>query len=80
MTHNTVFKEYHNGGQKKRNYLKFMSIVLPDGYVLDTIGPYHGRMKDASITKLCTRVKRTVDESKDIFYWYVYDILPQRNA
>ena len=34
-------------GQKKRNLLKFMSIVFPDGYVLDTIGPFFGNVNDA---------------------------------
>jgi len=38
-------------GQKKRHLIKFMSLVLPDGYVLDTIGPYYGTMNDASITE-----------------------------
>ena len=38
-------------GQKKRNLLKFMSIVFPDGYVLDTVGPFFGNENDAKITK-----------------------------
>ena len=38
-------------GQKKRNLVKFMSIVLPDGYVLDTIGPFFGNENDAKITE-----------------------------
>jgi len=38
-------------GQKKRNYLKFMSIALPDGYILDTVGPFTGSENDATITK-----------------------------
>ena len=29
-----------NSGQKHRPLLKFMSLVFPDGYVLDSIGPY----------------------------------------
>jgi hypothetical protein len=32
-----------------------MSLVLPDGYVLDTIGPFRGTMNDASITEHITR-------------------------
>ena len=28
-----------------------MSFVLPDGYVLDSIGPFRGNMNDASITQ-----------------------------
>ena len=38
-------------GQKKRNLVKFMSIVLPDGYVLDTIGPFFGNENHAKITE-----------------------------
>ena len=29
-----------------------MSIVLPDGYVLDTIGPFYGNENDAKITEI----------------------------
>ena len=29
-------------GQKKRNLVKFMNVVFPDGYVLDTIDPFFG--------------------------------------
>ena len=29
-----------------------MSIVLPDGYVLDTIGPFCGNENDAKITEI----------------------------
>lgn len=38
--------------QKKRSLIKFMSIVLPDGYVLDTVGPYFsdGHNNDSGIT------------------------------
>ena len=38
-------------GQKKRNLVKLKSIVLPDGYVLDTIGPFFGNENDAKITE-----------------------------
>ena len=38
-------------GQKKRNLIKFMSVVFPDGYVLDTIGPFFGNENDAKITE-----------------------------
>ena len=38
-------------GQKKRNLVKFMSIVFPDGYVLDTVGPFFGNENDAKITE-----------------------------
>ena len=45
------FQRASYGGQKKTNYLKFMSVVFPNGYVLDSIGPYYGSFNDASITK-----------------------------
>ena len=38
-------------GQKKRNYLKFMSIALADGYILDAVGPFPGNANDSKITK-----------------------------
>ena len=38
-------------GQKKRNLVKFMSVVFPDGYVLDTIGPFFGNTNNAKITE-----------------------------
>ncbi|XP_033759087.1 uncharacterized protein LOC117341337 [Pecten maximus] len=37
--------------QKKRNNIKFMSVVFPDGYVLDTVVPFFGSENDATITK-----------------------------
>jgi len=39
-------------GQKSRHLIKFMSIVLPDGYVLDLIGPFKGKDNDAKISKV----------------------------
>ena len=45
-------------GQKHRHLLKFMSVVLPDGYVLDTIGSFRGNMNDTSIIQ---HVLRTCD-------------------
>ena len=36
-----------SSGQKTRHLIKMMSIVVPDGYVLDTIGPYAGTKHDA---------------------------------
>ena len=40
-------------GQKHRPLLKLMSLVFPDGYVLDSIGPYlaDGKNNDAGITE-----------------------------
>ncbi len=39
------------GGQKKRHYIKFMSIVHPDAYVVDVIGPFQGSLNDTNITR-----------------------------
>ena len=40
-------------GQKHIALVKFMSLVFPDGYVLDSIGPYltDGKNNDAGITE-----------------------------
>ncbi|CAF1384160.1 unnamed protein product [Didymodactylos carnosus] len=38
-------------GQKHRHLVKFMSLILSNGYILDTIGPFWGTMNDASIAK-----------------------------
>ena len=48
-------------GQNKRDSGKFMSIVLPDGYVLDTIGPFYDNENDAKITEA---ILNKVDELK----------------
>ena len=45
------FQKDSYSGQKKRNLLKFMSVVCPDGYILATIGPFPGKCNDAFITK-----------------------------
>ena len=47
------FGRHTYSGQKHRPLLKFMSIVFPDGYVLDSIGPYYadGKNNDAGITE-----------------------------
>jgi hypothetical protein len=39
-------------GQKSRHLIKFMSVILPDGYVLDLIGPFKGKDNDAKISKV----------------------------
>ena len=41
-----------HSGQKSRNLIKMMSLVLPDGYVLDLLGPFYGKDNDASISKV----------------------------
>ncbi|CAF4953618.1 unnamed protein product, partial [Rotaria sp. Silwood1] len=38
-------------GQKSRHLVKFMSIILPDGYILDLIGPFKAKDNDAKISK-----------------------------
>ena len=39
-------------GQKSRHLIKMMSLVLPDGYVLDLLGSFYGKDNDASISKV----------------------------
>ena len=39
-------------GQKSRHLMKMMSLVLPDGYILEFIGPFYGKDNDASISKV----------------------------
>ncbi|CAF1406262.1 unnamed protein product [Didymodactylos carnosus] len=48
--------------QKKRHLVKFMSLVLPDGYVLDTIGPFYGNENDA---KICEQILTTMDRLRE---------------
>ncbi|CAF4044121.1 unnamed protein product [Rotaria sp. Silwood2] len=43
-----------------------MSLVLPDGYVLDTIGPFQGTANDASITE------RILETRNDLVAWCDY--------
>ena len=38
-------------GHKSRHLVKMMSLVLPDGYVVDLLGPFYGKNSDSSITK-----------------------------
>ena len=38
-------------GQKFRHLIKMMSLVLPDGYILDLLSPFYGKHNDASISK-----------------------------
>ena len=47
------FSRHTYSGQKHRPLVKFMSIVFPDGYVLESIGPYlaDGKNNDAGITQ-----------------------------
>ena len=47
------FNRHTYSGQKHRPLVKFMSLVFPDGYVLDSIGPYlaDGKNNDAGITQ-----------------------------
>jgi hypothetical protein len=46
-------------GHKKRPLVKFMSIVLPDGHVLETIGPFYsdGKNNDAGMTSKILKEK-----------------------
>ena len=36
---------------RHHHLIKFMSLILPNGYIFDTIGPFWGTMNDASIAK-----------------------------
>ena len=47
------FNRHTYSGQKHRLLVKFMSLVFPDGYVLESIGPYlaDGKNNDAGITQ-----------------------------
>ena len=56
-------------GHKHRPLVKFMSIVLPDGYVLDTLGPYFrdGKNNDAGMTR------HIVKHNQDLMQWMEQD-------
>ena len=45
---------------RHRHLIKFMSLILPNGYILDTIGPFWGTMNDASIAKSITNTCDTL--------------------
>ena len=47
-----VLQRSSYSGQKSRHLIKMMSLVLPDGYVLDLLGPFYGKDNDASISKV----------------------------
>ncbi|CAF1149797.1 unnamed protein product [Didymodactylos carnosus] len=38
-------------GQKCRHLVKFMVLALPDGYVVETLGPFYGKDNDATIAR-----------------------------
>ncbi|CAF1234849.1 unnamed protein product, partial [Didymodactylos carnosus] len=48
-------------GQKYRNLVKFMSLVFPDGYILDVIGPFYATDNDATISKYILRTIQGLD-------------------
>ena len=50
-------------GQKKRHLIKFMSLVLPDGYILGTIGPFRGTLNDPSITE------KILEKNNELMDW-----------
>ncbi|CAF4657751.1 unnamed protein product [Rotaria sp. Silwood2] len=53
-------------GQKCRHLVKFMSLVLPDGYVLDTIGPFQGTANDATIAQ------QIIETRNELLQWCDY--------
>ena len=50
-------------GKKCRHLVKFISLVFPDGYTLDTIDPFQGTANDAIITQ------RIVDTRNELREW-----------
>ena len=56
------FQRSTYSGQKKRHLVKFMSLCLPDGYCLDTLGPFFGTQNDATITNHITKTRNTLAE------------------
>jgi len=50
------------GGQKKRHYIQFMSIVHPNPYIVHIIGPFHGSFNDANITKEIRETNNSLNE------------------
>ena len=58
-----------SSGQKTRHLIKMMSIVVPDGYVLDTIGSYAGTKNDARRAQHITQAYEELQqwcEAKDV--------------
>ncbi|CAF1117325.1 unnamed protein product [Rotaria magnacalcarata] len=53
-------------GQKCRHLVKFMSLVHPDGYVLDTIGPFQGTANDATIAQ------QIIETRNELIQWWDY--------
>jgi hypothetical protein len=50
------------GGQKKRHYIRFMSIAHPDTYIVHIIGPFQGSLYDANITKEIRETNNSLNE------------------
>ena len=48
---NYKFQKQSYSSQKKRNLIKPFMIVLPDGYIVNALGPYEASKNDASIVK-----------------------------
>ncbi|CAF1504733.1 unnamed protein product, partial [Rotaria sordida] len=53
-------------GQKCRHLVKFMSLVLPDGYVVDSIGPFQGTANDATIAQ------QIIETRNELIEWCDY--------
>ena len=60
--------------KKNRALLKLMSIVFPDGYVLDTIGPYFadGKNNDRGYYSAHFTFKATKSAAMNIFRFFFY--------
>ena len=58
-----LLQKQTSSGQKTRHLIKMMSLVVLDGYVLDTIGPYAGTKNDA------TRAQRITQAYEELQQW-----------
>ena len=56
------FQRSTYSGQKKGYLVKFMSLCLPDGYCLDTLGPFNGTENDATIARHVVKTKNRLGE------------------
>ena len=83
MAHTYISRNDHKlerssyGCQAKINYLKFMSVMLPDWYMLDSIGSFYGNENDATNNKLIVeevelhngKIRYNYKLLKNLEYW-----------
>jgi len=64
-------------GQERCNFFKLMSIALPDGYILDTVGLLSGSENDAKITKkIIESLSRLEKDDNVVFDHGFRDVFP----